>query len=300
VHIGIKLPSWGPLASFDALTETAQLAERRGYDSVWVSDHVVMPVEPKSPYPFSSDGRPPFDPRTPFLDPFVALAWIGALTTRVQLGTGVLILPLRHPIAVGKQAASVDALAAGRLVLGIGTGWMREEFELLDQDWERRGRRTDEALATLRACWGEDPIDIGSDEFGPLAMSPKPPAGAAVPILVGGHAGPALRRAARLADGWYGSNVGPETFEALAADVRRQRSDTGSVARFTVGIKAPLAPPSEAAEQEKAYTEAGADFVVFDLDYASEALDLRSACQVIDAIADELGLDERTPSPIGQ
>jgi probable F420-dependent oxidoreductase len=277
---------------------TARLTEARGFGSVWVSDHVVMPLEPAHRYPFSEDGKPPFDPRTPFQDPFVALAFVASITSRVQLGTGVLVLPLRHPILVAKQAATLDALSGGRLVLGIGTGWMREEFDLLERDFDGRGRGTDEAIATLRACWSEDPIELGDDRFGRLAMAPKPVQRERLPVLVGGHSPAALRRAVQLGDGWYGSNVDPSAFERLAEQVRARRRVERPDSDFRVGVKAPLAGPADVARLEREYGDGGADFLVIDLDFQRVALP--EACDLIGRFADELGLDDRrdTDGPI--
>lgn len=291
-HVGIKLPNWGSLASTDALSSTARLAEERGFDSVWVSDHVVMPVEPTSPYPFRADGKPPFDPRTPFQDPFVALAFIAGITRKVELGIGVLVLPMRHPILVAKQAATLDVLSGGRLVLGVGVGWMREEFDLLDQDFTTRGRRIDEGVATMRACWSEDPIDLGerAQRLGPIAIAPKPPRGSSLPVWIGGHSAPALQRAARLGDGWYASGVSPEVFAPLAEEVGRLRSTLGAVNPFRLGIRVPVSDPAEALRLSNAYAAAGADVVVFDMEM--EHTSLEQVRGVIERTADALDLDQ--------
>lgn len=294
-RIGVKAPNWGSLASSDSLSDTARLAERRGFDAIWVSDHVVMPTEPKSTYPFRADGRPPFDPRTPFQDPFVALAFVAAVTSYVELGIGVLVLPMRHPILVAKQAATLDVLSGGRAVLGVGTGWMREEFELLGQDFTARGRRTDEAIAIMRACWSDDPVDLGpaADRFGSVAMAPKPLRGAGLPVWVGGHSARALQRAARVGDGWYGSNVLPDAYAPLAKEVRRLREEHRGTAddAFTLGIKVPVSDPGDAARLREGYEAAGAGLIVFDMDM--EHISHDGACDVIERTADVLGLPAR-------
>ena len=297
-HVGIKVPNWGSLGTTDALSATAQLAEARGFDSVWVSDHVVMPVRLRSPYPFRADGKPPFDPRTPFQDPFVALAYIAAVTRRVELGIGVLVLPMRHPILVAKQAATLDVLSGGRLVLGVGAGWMREEFALLDQDFARRGRQLDEGIATMRACWSEDPVDLGdrTADLGPIAIAPKPPRGPSLPIWIGGHSEPALNRAVRLGDGWYASALTPEDFAPLADEVRCRRAAARPGVPLKLGIRVPPLPdPGQSSRLAMAYAAAGADVVVFDMEM--ERTSLGRVCEVIERTADALELDQEETDP---
>jgi probable F420-dependent oxidoreductase len=290
LHVGIKLPNWGSLAATDALSWTAKLAEDRGFDSVWVSDHVVMPVELTSPYPFRADGKPPFDPRAPFQDPFVALAFIAAITERVELGIGVLVLPMRHPILVAKQAATLDVLSRGRLVLGVGSGWMREEFELLDQEFATRGRRMDDSIGSMRACWSEDPVDLdsGSRGVGPIAIAPKPPRGPALPIWIGGHSPPALERAARLGDGWYGSSLSPAAYAPMAEEVQRRRAAFRPGDPLTLGIKAPASDPADSNALCHAYAAAGADVVVLDMEM--EHTSPERVRETIERTADALGL----------
>lgn len=296
LHVGIKVPNWGSLATTDSLSSTARLAEIRGFDSVWVSDHVAMPVELTSPYPFRADGKPPFDPRTPFQDPFVALGYVAAITRRVELGIGVLVLPMRHPILIAKQAATLDVLSGGRLVLGVGAGWIREEFDLLDQDFNSRGRRIDEGIATMRACWSEDPVDLGrpAAEAGPIAIVPKPSRGPALPIWIGGHSAAALQRAARLGDGWYASGLTPEAFAPLAEEVRRRRSVLRPDAPVKLGIRVPVSDPADSMRLSTAYAAVGADVVVFDMEM--ERTSLGGACEVIERTADALELDREEAS----
>ncbi len=293
VHVGIKVPSRGALASSDALSRTARLAERCGFDSVWVSDHVVMPVEMRSEYPFRRDGRPPFDPATRFQDPFVALAYLAAVTSSVRLGIGVLLLPLGHPFVVAKQAATLDLLSGGRLILGVGVGWMREEFELLGQHFSTRGERTDAGIVTLRASWSDDPIDFRGAASGPgsVAMAPKPRQGASLPVWVGGDSSAAPARAVRLGDGWFGSNVRPGAYAGLAGEVRRRRRNVLPDKPMTLGIKVPVSPPRDARWLCDAYTAAGADIVVFDMDM--ERITLDGACDVIEQMAEVLELEPR-------
>lgn len=298
MHIGIKLPSLGPLASADALGATAVLAEEVGFRSGWVSDHVVMPTEPRSAYPMSDDGRWPFPADQAFQDPMVALTWVAARTTTLQVGTSVLVLPLRDPLLLAKQVASLDALSGGRVVLGIGSGWMAEEFELVGRSFADRGARTDAAVADLRACWGPDPFLLDGDRarHGPVAMAPKPRRGAAVPIVVGGHSPAARRRAVRLGDGWYAAGLSPDAFaeqrDALVAEAER----TGRATPPLTGIRMPAVPPEACTDLIDRYEAAGADFAVVDLDYPH--LSLTDAQRQVEALGRAVTPADRPGGPL--
>jgi probable F420-dependent oxidoreductase len=283
MHIGVKVPNWGPLAGPEALVRTAQVADVRGFDSVWVSDHVAVPRAATADYPYSASARPPFDPQTPFVEAIVALAHLAAVTNRVQLGTGVLVLPLRHPVLVAKQTASLDVLSRGRLVLGVGVGWLADEFAVLGRPFTSRGRQTDEGIRTLRACWSGQELHVNGRST-LVAMYPRPVR--AVPVLVGGHSAAALRRAATHGDGWYGSNISAGEFGVLVA---RLRALPGG-ADLTVGARPGVVAPEDAAAVVRAFSAAGADFVVLDAPYGD--LDADGAAEWVHRVADVLPLDE--------
>lgn len=185
------------------LCEVAAAAEEHGFESVWVSDHVVVPVQVSSRYPYRADGKMSFAPNAAMYDPWVLLSWIAASTSRVRLGTFVYILPLRHPFLTARAAATLDRMSQGRLTLGIGVGWMREEFEATDAVFERRGASTDEAIGVLRRLWQEETVAHDGDNyrFPEVYFSPKP-AQEPIPLEVGGTTKAALRRAGELGDGW--------------------------------------------------------------------------------------------------
>jgi probable F420-dependent oxidoreductase len=196
--------------------------ESLGYDSLWASDHVVIPWGIESRYPYSTTGDFPFPAGGDFLEPFTVLAAVAAVTERIRLGTSVLVLPHRHPLLAAKIAATLDRLAPGRLVLGVGVGWMREEIELLGAPFGRRGAWTDEALAVMRACWAPPERTSFSGEFlqfRDIGCFPKP-AGGTIPVWIGGHTPAAFRRVARLGDGWHAAFP---TSQAAAADIGRLR-----------------------------------------------------------------------------
>jgi probable F420-dependent oxidoreductase len=178
--------------------------ETLGFDSLWVSDHVLIPWRITSRYPYSPTGEFPLLPATPFLEPLTTLALVAGATERIRLGTSVLVLPHRHPVLAAKVLATLDHLAPGRVILGAGVGWMREEIELFGVDHAQRGAWSDEALRIMRACWSEErPAFAGRFfRFEALGFAPKPARGT-IPVWIGGHTAAALRRVASLGDGWH-------------------------------------------------------------------------------------------------
>jgi probable F420-dependent oxidoreductase len=215
MRVGAKVPNSGPYPTQIGIGEMARVLERAGFESLWVSDHIVMPESFASPYPFAADGRATWPSDTPYFDALVALALIAAVTERATFGTAVLVLPLRHPVVLAKQAASLDVVSGGRLLLGVGTGWLEEEFEALNVSFADRSSRFEEWVALLRDCWTGRPAAFSGVHYelppGVLSM-PRPTH--EIPLLVGGHSKPALRRAGALADGW----LGQQSLNALDAD----------------------------------------------------------------------------------
>jgi probable F420-dependent oxidoreductase len=182
--------------------ELARCAEAAGFDSVAVSDHMVHPERLKSPYPYTEDGQPRWEIGAHWPDPWVNVAAMAAVTEHLRFYTSIFVLPMRNPFAVAKSVATASAIAQGRVSLGIGMGWMREEFEVMEQSFEGRGRRADEMVEVMRALWSGGMVEHHGEfyDFDRLQMDPTPHE--PVPILVGGVAEPALRRAARIGDGW--------------------------------------------------------------------------------------------------
>jgi probable F420-dependent oxidoreductase len=222
VDFGCHLPMFGPAATRANLLAFARRMEALGYDSLWASDHVVVPYTIRSRYPYNETGQFPLPPDTNFLEPLVTLSLAAAVTERVRLGTTVLVLPHRHPVLAAKTLATLDHLSGGRLVLGVGVGWMREEIELLGAPYDRRGAWSDEAIRIMRACWtGKAAFQGQHFRFDEIGVFPVP-AQRHVPILIGGHGGPALRRVVALGDGWHAAFP---TFGALEEGVRRLRAE---------------------------------------------------------------------------
>ena len=219
--------------------EAARLAEDAGFESMWTVEHVIFPDDYQSAYPYSPTGKMPAGAATPIPDPLVWLAYIAAATTRLRLATGILILPERNPLVLAKEVATLDYLSGGRVELGIGVGWLKEEFDALGVPWEARGARTDEYVEVLRALWSSDHATYSGRfaNFTNVSSNPKPVRGG-VPIVIGGHSRAAAERAGRLGDGFF---PGKGSEKALAArfDVVRQTAASAgrdpSTIEFTAG-----------------------------------------------------------------
>lgn len=184
--------------------EAARLAEEAGFESMWTVEHVIFPDDYQSAYPYSPTGKMPAGAATPIPDPLVWLAYIAAATTKIRLATGILILPERNPLVLAKEVATLDHLSGGRVELGIGVGWLKEEFDALGIPWEARGARTDEYIEVLRELWARDHASYSGrfSNFNNVSSNPKPAQGS-VPIVIGGHSRAAAERAGRLGDGFF-------------------------------------------------------------------------------------------------
>ncbi|MGH0037408.1 MAG: LLM class F420-dependent oxidoreductase [Myxococcota bacterium] len=211
----------------DQLLELAPLVEQAGFEGALVSDHLFFPGRLESKYPYSEDGVPGFDGETPFPECWSTIAAMAAVTRSLRFSTMVHILPLRNPIEVARVTGTVAVLSKGRVCLGAGAGWIREEFDVLGVPFERRGRRFDECIEVLRKLWAGGLVEHHGEHVGfpPIQMSPAP--AEPVPILIGGVSGPALRRAARLGDGWLGSGQTPDEVLDIVGRLTELRAEAG-------------------------------------------------------------------------
>jgi probable F420-dependent oxidoreductase len=202
----------GPFGTPDTTVGLAQLAEELGFESLWTVEHTVVPSGYQSEYPYSPDGRMPGGEDVALPDPLIWLSYVAGVTSRIRLATGILILPQRNPLQLAKEVASLDVLSRGRVELGIGVGWLREEFEALDVPFEHRGARTDEYIDVLRRVWREPETayDGRFARFGPVKSFPKPCQPNGVPIHIGGHTEASARRAGRLGDGYFPGRTEPD------------------------------------------------------------------------------------------
>lgn len=276
--IGAKLQNSGPLPMERGIPELAVALELGGADSIWVSDHVVMPREMRSPYPFAADGRANWPSDTPYFEALLALTLAAAVTERVQLGTAVLVLPLRNPVMFAKQAASLDVASRGRLELGLGAGWLAEEFEALNVPFNRRGAQLTEWIAIARECWTGYPAQRRSEDYILPAETLCLPAPARqIPILLGGHSPRALGRVGAIADGWLGQQSAPELdpqpiVKARTAilEAARRAGREGTRIRTVLRIIESAGRAEMVAKALPMLAEAGVDEVIVDLSWKAD------------------------------
>jgi probable F420-dependent oxidoreductase len=227
MKFGIAFANSGAFSQPTLLGHLATTAERCGFESLWTVEHVAIPVR-HLPYAGTKDGQMPGGDQVPIPDPLIPLAYVAAITKTIKLATGILILPQRHPIYTAKEVATLDVLSGGRVMLGIGSGWMKEEFESLGIDFRERGTRTNEAIQAMRALWSEGTSSFEGKHFsfGPLHSYPKP-VRKDVPIHVGGNSPAAARRAGRFGDGFFPTAMNPEKLKPLFALVRSEAQTAG-------------------------------------------------------------------------
>jgi probable F420-dependent oxidoreductase len=205
MEFGCVFPNRGPMATPANLGRVAERAEALGYDTVWFSDHIVIPTEVKSFYPYDPSGKMPFNPSEPYWEPLTVIGYVAGRTSRLRMGTSVLILPYRNPIVTAKILATLDVLSNGRVTLGAGVGWMEEEFKAIGLDtYSRRGAYSDECIRIFRELWTKDNPSFQGEfhQFSNIRCEPRPVQPGGLPIWIGGHTPQAIRRVARLGDGW--------------------------------------------------------------------------------------------------
>jgi probable F420-dependent oxidoreductase len=225
MRIGIHLPHIGRKAGPDAIRRAALQAEALGFADVWVSEHIIVPKA--APYP----------PSPVFYEPILTLTWAAAVTNRVGLGTSVIVLPMHHPVPMAKQIATLQCLSGGRVIFGVGVGWLEAEFAALGAPFRERGRRMDESIALMRALWSQDPVSFETRAIPAeiTDMRMQPPPSHTIPIWVGGSSEPALARAVRLCDGWHGTRLTPEKAAPIVERLRRERPEPGFAISLRTG-----------------------------------------------------------------
>jgi len=281
MEFGCHLPVYGPAATREVLLPFARRMEALGYDSLWASDHIVIPYSIAPRYPYSATGDFPLPPATNFLEPLTALALVAGATERIRLGTTVLVLPHRHPVLTAKILATLDHLAPGRVILGAGVGWMREEIEMFGVPYARRGAWSDEAIRVMRACWAGERVEHRGEfwHFPPFASLPRPARGK-VPIWIGGHTERALRRVAELGDGWHAAFPSAEKMkagmQALEAACRRAGREPKSLT-ISARVGLPAKQEADALLREiRGLAELGVSHVILE----SRARDLADLTQI--------------------
>jgi probable F420-dependent oxidoreductase len=312
MHFGLTLPGRGPLARPDVLVKVAEKADALGYASAFVTDHVVIPMTNNSAYPYSPTGRTAGDWNQGYLEPLALMSFVAGATSRLRLGTSVLVIPYRNPIVTAKMLATLDVMSGGRVILGVGVGWLREEFAALQSPpFAERGRATDEYLRLMRACWTREPVEFEGTYYhlSPVSALPKPVQKGGIPIWAGGHTDAALRRAGELADGWHPIGFRPpavllpaEYAEKVAIIHGWARKAGRDPAEITLSFRVPLelkprgAKPvggdrtpfrgtaAEVIQDIRAYQALGVTHFVFDF----APTDLRGQLAMIERFAEEV------------
>jgi probable F420-dependent oxidoreductase len=249
----------------DYIVGAAKLIEAAGFTSVWVPEHVLFFPNYTSRYPYAEDGRVPGDPDG-VLDPFTALTFVAAHTSRLRLGTGICLVPQRNPIYTAKMVADLDYLSAGRVDFGIGIGWLAEEFGALGADFKARAARCNEYMAAMKALWTQAPASFAGEtvSFEAVHFNPKPVQRPHPPIFVGGESEPALERVAQLADGWYGFDLAAEQVPGLLQRLDRHLADAGRNRNEITVLVCPNRHRVDEAAVD-AYREAGVDQLILPL-----------------------------------
>jgi probable F420-dependent oxidoreductase len=319
MRFGFAMPGRGPLARPDVILKLAEKADALRYSSIFVTDHVVVPMSYDSRYPYAPSGRTTGDWTQGYMEPLALMGFLAGATSRVRLGTSVLVIPYRNPVVTAKMLATLDVMSGGRIILGAGVGWLREEFEALHSPaFDERGRVTDEYLRLMRKCWTQEPVvwDGPHYRLPPVSVMPKPVQGS-IPIWVGGHTEAALRRTAELADGWHPighrppANLHPDEYAEKVAVIqgwaRKAGRDPGDItlslraslglvsrrARPTGGARVPFhGVAAEIVQDVKSYQAVGVTDFIFDL----TAPDLRGQLAMMERFAEEVRPKTR-PSP---
>jgi probable F420-dependent oxidoreductase len=226
MKIGIAGANSAAFAERDHAIALARTAEAAGVESLWTYEHIVVPGTYQSAYPYSSSGQMP-DAR--FADALDWVAFLSAATERIAFGTGMLILPEHNPVELAKRAATIDRLSGGRLLLGVGVGWLKEEFDALGVPWEHRGTRADEYIQVMRSLWAADEASFTGRfvRFHKVCCYPKPVRVPGIPIIIGGHTEAAAARAGRIGDGFYPPAAPPEQIAGLLRIMKRSAEEAG-------------------------------------------------------------------------
>jgi probable F420-dependent oxidoreductase len=311
MRFGFAMPGRGPLARPEVLTRLATKADALRYSHIFVTDHVVIPVTYDSTYPYAPSGRAGADWTQGYMEPLALMSFLAGATSRVRLGTSVLVIPYRNPVVTAKMLATLDVMSGGRVILGAGVGWLREEFEALGSPaFADRGPVTDEYLRLMRECWTREPVEWNGTHYrmAPMSVMPKPARGG-IPIWTGGHTDAALRRAGEMADGWHPIGHRPpaslhaaeyaEKVAVIHAWARKAGRDPRDI---TLSFRAPLelhssrvkpaggdrlpfrGSAAEVIQDVKAYQAVGVTEFVFDL----TAPDVRGQLAMMERFAEDV------------
>ena len=290
MKFGLRYCNIGPLSQREPALELAALAEEAGFESLWTIEHVVIPAGYRSAYPYSDDGRFGWPEDLDYPDPAMWLATIAGATERIRLGTAIVILPQRNPVVLAKELATLDAMSGGRLLFGVGVGWLAEEFAAIGVPFEERADRTDESIEVLRTLWAdaEASFDGRWTRLDRALMFPKPVQRVAgrpgIPVLIGGHSRAAARRAGRLGDGFFPARATPGDLGPLLEVVRSSAVEAGrdpDAIEITAGNVFDL-------DQARRFEDLGADRLMCPLMLPDLIRDLDGAKRRIETFAEEI------------
>ena len=257
VNVGVR--------NAQAMVATAQLAEELGFESVWTFEHAIVPVEYESKYPYSPDGKMGVTPETNFVDPLIALSAVATQTKTIRLGTGVNILSQANPLYVAKQAASLDFVSNGRFELGVGIGWLREEFQAAGTPYERRGARFDDYIQAMRKVWSGETVEHKSEFLDWSGFKSYPvPIQNPLPVVVGGTQGKAFERTARYGNGWFAPTGSPDQLAPFLEQLDQACKDAGR-ARTEIEVTAMWFPNAADLSDVERYTDMGVSRLVVPL-----------------------------------
>ncbi len=262
MRIDLWVPTANPFATPEVLSVIGAEADQRGVGTLWVGEHVVLFDEYRSEYPYAEDGRIPVPPESGLLEPLSTLSFLAAATTRVRLGTAMVLLPQRNPVYTAKEVATLDWLSNGRVDFGVGVGWLEEEFDAVNVSWPRRGKRCDEYLDVLSTLWTDTTSSYEGEfyDLPPCSMFPKPVQQPHPPIHVGGESDAALARVAAKGQGWHTFNRSPDELAEPLATLDRLLAGTGRSRTDVTVTVCPYFKPLDA-DLLAGYAEAGADAV---------------------------------------
>jgi probable F420-dependent oxidoreductase len=266
VKVGVVPFNTGPFLAPGALGDMAAEIESLGFESMWTFEHVVVPHDYESRYPYSPNGKLAVAGGDPLVDPLVAISWAAARTTTLRFGTGVNILPQVNPLYLAKQAASIDHLSGGRLLLGLGVGWLEEEFDALGVPFADRGARADEYIDAMTAAWSGEVVEFRGRfvDWHGWEMQPPPAQRPRIPIIVGGTTAPAIRRVVARGDGWYVIHRDLDHFAGLMDDLRAECDRVGRDPA-TLAITAYWNHHREGLDGARAYADAGVERLLVNL-----------------------------------
>jgi probable F420-dependent oxidoreductase len=263
MKIGLFAVGTPKMAGGALLRTVATNAERLGVATLWVPEHVVLLDKYASKYPYSQDGALPAPTNAPIFDPFISLTAMAAVTSKIRLATGICLVPEHNPLVLAKVVATLDFLSGGRALLGVGIGWLEEEFQAIGIPWEKRAQRTRECIEAMRKLWGEEPCSYSGEfvSFEGVRSNPKPISGPKLPVWFGGESGPALRRVAEYGNGWCGFNLTPDEATAKIKRIEELLKASGRKRSDVELAVSPYTKPSTV-DDLKRYRDAGVDEVV--------------------------------------